>query len=266
MMARMTGGESEFENLRENLSEAYSGISDSELELTMARRGVNAEAMEGFFDDLGKFAAKAAPVVLPIAGQVVGSIYGGPAGGAIGKQLGSFAGGAISNVAGGAKPAAPAGAPSSAAGSSAPSPAAGQLLNTITRPETLQALASMAMGVMGKSNVNVGGTSVPVSAFSNLLSTLAERAEAEYNAALAQDQGSVPKYLKDPSGKVKGDPAVAADRAEALYELLGSTEAVGESVEAGESAESSEALSEWESEADAAEALEMAEGYESEEI
>jgi hypothetical protein len=262
-MARMTFGDSEFESLRENLNEAYAGFSDSELEMTMARQGVNAVAMEGFFDDLGKFAAKAAPVVLPIAGQVVGSIYGGPAGGAIGKQLGTLAGGAISNVAGGTKPAAAVGSP--AGPGSTATPAAGQLLNTITRPETLQALASMAMGAIGKSNVNVGGTPVPVSAFSNLLSTLAERAEAEYNAALAQDQGSVPKYLQDPSGKVKGDPAVAADRAEALYELLGSSEAAGESSEAGESAEFGEALSEWEMEADAAEALEMAEGYESEE-
>jgi len=265
-MARMTVDESEFENLRENLSEAYSGFSDSELQMTMARQGVNAEAMEGFFDDLGKFAAKAAPVVLPIAGQVVGSIYGGPAGGAIGKQLGSIAGGAISSATGGGKPAAAAGGPPVPPGNNNATPAAGQLLNTITRPETLQALASMAMGSMGKSNVNVSGTPVPVSAFSNLLSTLAERAEAEYNAALAQDQGSVPKYLQDPSGRVKGDPAVASDRAEALYELLGASEALGESSEASESAESGEALSEWEMEADAAEALEMAEAYESEEI
>ncbi len=265
-MARMTVGESEFDSLRENLSETYAGFSDSELEATMARRGMSAEAMEGFFDDLGKFAAKAAPVVLPVAGQVVGSIYGGPAGGAIGKQLGSLAGGAISNVAGGAKPAAPAGVAAPPPASGGPAPAAGQLLHTITRPETLQALASMAMGVMGKSNVNVGGTPVPVSAFSNLLSTLAERAEKEYNAALAQDQGSVPKYLQDPSGKIKGDPAVAADRAEALYELLGEAEAAGESSEASESAEYGEAMSEWEMEADAVEMLEMAEGYESEEI
>jgi hypothetical protein len=252
-MAQTASGESLYESLRPNLNQAYAELDDGQLNSVMARRGLNAEAMEGFFDDLGKFAAKAAPAILPVAGRVLGTVVGGPAGASIGGQLGSLAGGAIASVTGGPKPGAPGG-----------SPAAAQLLQTITRPETLQALASMAMGVIGKPNVAVGGTSVPVSAFSNLLGTLAGRAEAEYSAALAQSEGTVPAYLQDYSGQAKGDPAIASNRAEALYELLGESEAVGESSEA-ESAEYGEALNEWEMEADAAEAIELAEGYESEE-
>jgi hypothetical protein len=239
--------------------------------------------MEGFFDDLGKFAAKAAPTVLPLAGQVVGGIYGGPAGAAIGGSLGSLAGGTISNLAGGGKPASagypaaptpstlssagPVAAPPSALGGS---PAAGQLLQTITRPETLQALASMMMGAMGKQNVSVGGTQVPVTAFTNLIGSLAGRTEAEFSARSALQEGNVPHYLQDYAGEAKGDPANPEHRAEALYELLEASEVAGESSESGEWAESFESYGESEaveSEAEAAEFLELAlESLESEDI
>jgi len=145
----------QYPNLRGYLHPSLAGRSDQQVRTALALRDMDAEAMEGFLDDLGKFALKAAPTVLPLAGQVVGGIYGGPAGAAIGGSLGSLAGNAITGLAGGqppARPAAPVSAP--VAGSAAPmvsapaavpsptapasgSPAAGQLLQTILRPETL---------------------------------------------------------------------------------------------------------------------------------
>jgi hypothetical protein len=286
--------QSRFNSLRENVSPELAHLPDRQLSEALAARNIDAEAMEGFFDDLGKFAARAAPTILPIAGQVIGGIYGGPAGAAIGGQLGNLAGGAISQATGqrpgGAPtprpapatrpmvtPAAPVGSvpiptPSpSPVGSSAPmepgagSPAASQLLQTITRPETLQALASMALGSSGRTDIPVGGTSVPVSAFSNLISVLAGQAEAEYAESQARAESAVPAYMRGASGEARGDPAVEEHRAQALYEFLTEQEAYGERY--GESGDSESA--EWESEsesesadaeaeADAAELLELA--------
>lgn len=138
------------------------------------------------------------------------------------------------------------------------SPAAANLLQTMTRPEVLQAIAAMAMGASGKSNVSVGATSVPVSAFSNLLGVLAGRAEAEYSESMANR--SVPEYMMDYAGEAKGDPAIEEHRAGALFELL-------EQVPRGESESESESESEGEgegameyseAEADAQELVELA--------
>jgi hypothetical protein len=262
-MATREAGSS-YENVREIVSESLARLPDAELEQALGQRNIDAQVMEGFFDDLSKFAAKAAPAVLPIAGQVIGGIYGGPAGAAIGGQLGSMAGGAIASATGqqrGAAPppaGAPAAMPSPAPG--AGSPAASQLLQTVTRPEVLQAIASMAMGSAGRSNVSVGNTSVPVSAFTNLLGVLAGRAEAEYAASMARSPQSLPDYLIDYAGEAKADPAVEENRAGALYELLAreAERDVAESESESESESEGEAAMEWsESEADAAELVEL---------
>lgn len=279
---------SQFENLRGVVSPQLARLPDRQLAEALAARNIDAEAMEGFFDDLGKFAARAAPAILPIAGQVVGGIYGGPAGAAIGGQLGSLAGGAISQATGQrsggsaaprppARPMAPIGAPPAtvtpatvtpAAPSPAPadpsapmdpgagSPAASQLLQTITRPETLQALASMALGTSGRSDIPVGNASVPVSAFSNLIGVLAGQAEAEYAESRARAASAIPEYMRGSSGEARGDPAVEEHRAHALFEFLSENEAYGE---AGEGEWESESESDsTEAEADAAELLELA--------
>jgi hypothetical protein len=110
------------------------------------------------------------------------------------------------------------------------------LLQTIAKPETLQALSSMAMGALGKPNVSVGGTSVPVAAFGNLLSTLLKSAETEYAEAIANAEGDgTPAYMRDYSGQAVADPAVALNRAVALYQLLQSP--VSEGAEEGDAAE-----------------------------
>lgn len=279
--------ESQFDSLREIVSPELARLPDRQLAEALAARNIDAEAMEGFFDDFGKFAARAAPAILPIAGQVVGGIYGGPAGAAIGGQLGSLAGGAISQAAGQrpagaaaprpaarppAPPIAPAAAPPMTAAPAAPtpppmdpsapmdpgagSPAASQLLQTITRPETLQALASMALGSSGRTDIPVGNASVPVSAFSNLIGVLAGQAEAEYAESQARAESAVPEYMRGAAGEARGDPAVEEHRAYALYEFLSENEAYGESGE-GESESESESESA-EAEADAAELVELA--------
>jgi hypothetical protein len=102
------------------------------------------------------------------------------------------------------------------------SPAAGQLLQTMFRPETLQALISMLIGQAGRQNIPVGNTQVPVGAFTNLLSVLANQAAAEYNAGSANTYAEqrYPRYLENYAGEAYGDPAVPEHRAEALLELF----------------------------------------------
>jgi hypothetical protein len=201
-----------YDNLRDNLNEGLASLSDKQLENRLAMAGMDAEAMEGFFDDLGKFAAKAAPSILPIAGTVLGTAVGGPIGAQLGGTLGSLAGKAVG---------AATGQPAAGGGLGGGGSAASQLLQTITKPETIQAVASMAMGAMGKSNVSVGGTSVPISAFANLLGTLVGKAQAEYAEARSSAEGDgTPPYMKDYAGQPVSDPAVPLNRAVALYQLL----------------------------------------------
>jgi hypothetical protein len=238
-----------YPNLKQHLHGDYAEFSDRNIESLLRGRNMDAEAMEGFFDDLGKFASsagktilKAAPAILPVAGGVIGTAFGGPVGAMLGQKLGSLAGGAIGSATG--QPAPPGGGGGmggllgglggllGGGGSSA----AGQLLQAFLKPQTLQAVSSMALGALGKPNVSVGGTQVPVSAFTNLLGMLAGRAEAEYNASMAARSTGVPEYMQDYAGEAKGDPAVAEHRAAALYELLEAAQESGESAEAAEAA------------------------------
>jgi hypothetical protein len=261
-----------YPNVRESLNPSFANVSDSRIESVLQSRDIDAEAMEGFFDDLGKFAsgaakvaAQVAPSVLPIAGTVLGTVVGGPAGAALGGTLGSLAGKAIGAATGQAGPGpALSTAPQIPVVGGAGSPAAGQLLQTLFKPQTVQALTSMALGSLGRPNVQVGDTPVPLTAFTNLLSTLAGRAESEYNASMASAQTNVPGYMRDYAGLPKGDPAVAQHRAEALYELLESSESEQEGAEAAEAAEAEAYESESEMESLQAEydAIEMAELYE----
>jgi hypothetical protein len=240
----MAALKTEYESLRENINPQLAQLSDAQLESLFERHGVDAEAMEGFFSDLGKFASSAgkavlgaAPSILPMAGSVVGTMFGGPIGAQIGGSLGSLAGQAV-GAASGQKPAAGgAGGLGSLLGGGGlgsllggggglgsllgGSSAAGQLLQTVMKPQTMQALASMAMGPAGKPDIPVGGTSVPVGAFGNLLKMLTGRMEAEYAESMARSKGDgTPEYMRDYAGQAKADPHVAANRAEALYELL----------------------------------------------
>lgn len=190
------------------------------------------EDLEDFsktLQNVGTAVSKALPQVLPVAGTVVGTAFGGPLGGALGGALGSAAGGAISGtqsrptrVTPAPQPpppqAAPYTAPSEPSSVPSGSPATAQLLQAMFHPKMLQALMAMAMGQAGRPNIPVGGTPVPPGAFTNLLSVLATRAAAEYNAVAPK--GGSPRYFQDYAGEPMGDPAVDEHRAEALWEHL----------------------------------------------
>jgi hypothetical protein len=238
--------ETEYDSLRENIAPHLANLSDDQLVAVFARNGMDAEAMEGFFDSLKSFASSAgkavlsaAPSILPVAGTIVGTAFGGPLGAQIGGSLGSLAGKAV-----GAATGQPAGGDGGGGlggllggsggiggmigslaggllGGGGGSPAAGQLLQTIAKPETMQALTSMAMGALGKPNVQVGGASVPVGAFGTLLKALIGQAESEYAQVTAFAEGDgTPAYMRDFSGQPVADPAIPLNRAIALYQLL----------------------------------------------
>jgi hypothetical protein len=265
--------DTQYVNLRQYLDPSIATLPDPSLKTVLRSANIDADMAEGFFDDfgkavssVGKAVAQVAPSVLPIAGTVLGTAVGGPLGASLGGTLGSLAGKAIGGATG---QAAPSGGPIPGIGGAiggivgglTGSPAAGQLLQTLFKPQTVQALTSMAMGPLGRSSIPVGGTQVPITAFTNLLSTLAGRAETEYNASVAANQSNVPTYMRDYAGQPKGDPAVAQHRAEALYELLEASEGA-ESAEAAEVAEYESTESEMEAIHAEYDALEMAELYE----
>jgi hypothetical protein len=287
----------EYANLRQNIAYQYAELSDEQLEVAFARNGMDAAAMEGFFDDLGKFASsagkavlKAAPSILPVAGTIVGTAFGGPIGAQLGGTLGGLAGKAVGAATGQPSAGGGGGLGGLLGGSGGiggllggsggiggllsgglgsllgGSPAASQLLQTITKPETIQALGSMAMGAMGKPNVSVGGASVPVGAFGTLLKSLIGQAETQYAEAIAAAEGDgTPAYMRDFSGQAVSDPAVPLNRAIALYQLL---QATGRPSERHEDEGLSEAdAAELDMEAIQAEydAMELAEVYDSEE-
>jgi hypothetical protein len=92
--------------------------------------------------------------------------------------------------------------------------------------------------------------------------------EAEYSAKMAEARSDIPGYMQDYAGESKGDPAVADNRARALYELLessGSGQESSESVETAEAAEYARYQSEMEAMQAEYDAIELMETYESEE-
>ena len=110
---------------------------------------------------------------------------------------------------------------------------------------------SMMLGQAGKPSVQVGPTPVPVGAFSNLLGVLANRAAAEYNSVVARPSESAPAYLRDYAGEAVGDPAIPAQRADALFELLELTQPEQASESEAEAYEAYEAFTEAQAEAEA---------------
>jgi hypothetical protein len=281
-----------YPNLREYLDSDYARLPGPKIEALMESHGMDAEAMEGFFDDLkkvatsvGQVALKAAPSVISTAAPLIGTAFGGPIGGMIGGSLGSLAGGALASATGQKPPAGGAGGGIGqllggltgggggggigqligglTGGLTGGSPAAGSLVQNLLKPQTIQALGTMALGSLGKSNIPVGGKDVPVGGFLNMLKTFLGNAEAEYNASQAAADAALPEYLQDYAGLPAGDAASEQFRANALEALL-------ESVSESEASEAFEGESESVSEGMEAEFWNMemelleSEGYESE--
>src|SRR5215467_4112108 len=190
-----------FPQIRSALAPEYAELPAEDLAALLAQSGIRAEAMEGFFDDVGNFFKKAAPVVAQVAGKALpGIISGATTGAALGPwgALGGAVLGGVTSALSGGKPAAPAGrgggplasvagaalpalaglaggagGPLGAlAGAAAPALAglvggqggnpAGVLLGLLGRPELQQALKSMALGPMGAKTVPAGAAGTPV--------------------------------------------------------------------------------------------------------
>jgi hypothetical protein len=234
------------------------------MEALLRKNGMRAEAMEGFFSDVGHALSGAAKAVAPVVtkalpGAISGAATGcalGPWGclggaviGGVGSALasgggqrsgarspaagpsgvarishgiaGAVGGGGISAGAiGGALPliAGLAGDAGGAAGGDRTNPA-GVLLGLLHRPELLQALGAMALGSAGRTDIPVGGTPIPASAFANLLSVLGSKAFAKAES-IAEPSEDLPEYLYT-NGTLAVDPTVPSDRAGQLLKMLG---------------------------------------------
>ena len=287
-----------YECLRGALAPEYAKLSPEQIEAlieTTFGPGASAEDVEGIFGSVGnafshvgKTIGRVAKQTVPIVGRALrGMMQGAMAGSALGPfgmLLGAATGGAGSALGGqrGAAGAvgkvlntglgmagtlggggllgtartgtsALAGSPTAQA-----SPAAGQLLHLLGRPEVAQALQAMMLGSLGRQNIQVGATPVPVGAFANLLGMLANRAGSQAMAAAPAGKEGMPEYLLDESGEYCCDIANPEARAETLWNLLSQSEPA----EAEEMNEADElaALQEAEDEVyDALELMEMAE-------
>jgi hypothetical protein len=222
-----------YPELRQLLAPELAGLPPEEIESVVdALYGgeVSAEDLESFWKKLGKVAKTA----LPVATTALGTAFGGPVGG----MLGGAAGQAISGAIGGAKKGRrPSGrrilaglakgiGPAGGLSGGAKGGAAAQLLRTISRPDALRALGSMALGPAGKRHTPVAGVPVPVSAFANLLGVLANQAAGEFHEIASGEASGTPAYLLDDHGEALGDPFDATSRAEVLLARLAEADAL----------------------------------------
>lgn len=99
--------------------------------------------------------------------------------------------------------------------------ATGQLLSLLQRPETMQAIAAMNLGSLGRRTIPVGATRTPVptSAIARVVGELVEQSVAETAAFSDGAEGEL-RYMTDETGEFVGDPALPAERAARVWELL----------------------------------------------
>ncbi|MBI4902280.1 MAG: hypothetical protein HY820_01510 [Acidobacteria bacterium] len=224
--------------VREALAPEYSGLPSEAIEgiLETLYPATDPEDVENFFRTLsraGRSVGRVAKTALP------GMIQGATTGAALGPWgalAGGLAGGAMSIASGaGRRPAGGMGGGRRGGGRGLPnragsiqhlasSPAAGQLLQTINRPEVMQALSALAMGGAGRRNINAGGVSVPTGAITTALRHLLEQVEDEMHEWTAGEPGS-PMYLMGGDGEFAVDPTDEQARAERVIELLARSEA-----------------------------------------
>jgi hypothetical protein len=220
--------ETAYPRLRTALKPRLRDAADEVIEAVVERAGLSPARAEDFLSSLAQIGSQ----VLPIAGTALGAAFGGPAGAALGNALGGLAGNAIGQAAGiapvaRAVPSTPATSGAPASSTPAPSAALGALLDLIARPEVQRALLAMRLGPAGTPTVSVGTEEVPVSAFSNLIGQLAQRATAVHDARYAAPL--------DPSYRGHGeddlDEANPVARAEALLRLVESSDDLARRVE-----------------------------------
>ena len=195
-----------------NVGNVLSGVTNVAGQLTpMGRMGQGlGSAVSGL---AGRGGGKA---VAGAALNALGGVLGGGVGGTAARTLGGLLGG--SGTAGVAQ--------NALQGLFGGSGAASQLMSLLQRPETLQALAALGLGQMGRPSVQVGSqqTPVPTAGIANLIGQLANQAASEA-AALSDGVESSLRYMMDEAGEYVGDPASEQERAARLWELLNEAQA-----------------------------------------
>lgn len=87
-----------YPSLRTALSPDLARLRPEQIEATLATQGLNADAMEGFFDDVGHFFKQAAPTVAQVAGKALPGIVSGAATGCALGPWGCLGGALIGGV------------------------------------------------------------------------------------------------------------------------------------------------------------------------
>lgn len=249
--ARPSGGSliESYPEVRQILAPDYATAPASEVERALAEAfgDIDPEALEDFLGSLkafGRHIGRRAPQILSGAATGAGTgAVAGPWGAAIGALLGAGAGaltGGGSSGSGRRRPrrrppraqpgARPATGPAPrqrgrARGPARPAapaanPAAAALLQTLLRPEVMQALLSMAAGTRGRQTVRIGQTGVPVAAVANAVDELAQAAALAHHAAVGARGEDAPEYLVGPEGELLVDPASPEQRAAVVLELI----------------------------------------------
>src|SRR6266545_3399656 len=129
---------SQYPELREVLGGPYRTMSARQIEGMMEGVNINAEDMENFLSTLGNIGrgvVSALPQILPAALPLVGTAFGGPVGGMLGGVAGQALGSVLSPGQQAQQPHPGLPRPQAPAQMPGASPAAGQLLQTMFRPE-----------------------------------------------------------------------------------------------------------------------------------
>jgi len=99
-----------YPNIREYLAPEYASLAAEQVEDLLEKEGIRAEAMEGFFDDVGKTFSSAAKAVAPVVSKALPGVISGAAAGCALGPWGCLGGALIGGVgsalsSGGGKPA-----------------------------------------------------------------------------------------------------------------------------------------------------------------
>lgn len=236
-MSRWHIGETDYPAIRRVMGPQRDRYDDEELEDLLERvfPGADPEAVENFMKTMQQFGKQAAPLLQKVGPGMAQGAMQGAALGPWGALAGALGGGAASLLGGGG-PGASAGAPRPVAPSPVPAPAAAplalaapagavpaagaaapaQLLSLLSRPETMQALLSMAMGQLGRGTVSLGQHQVPAPAFANAIAEVA----SEVAHLAGRPKGDDSRYWFDSHGAPRCDVANPAACAALLWNDL----------------------------------------------
>jgi hypothetical protein len=246
-------------------------MSAAQIRAELAVEGIDADAAENFFKDIGRAASSIGSAIAPRLGGIVQGAISGAGTGSIAGPYGMLAGALLGGVTGGLSAPARPGAPPAASGGGGPlgalsgilgslggrggaggGGAAGTLLGLLNQPGVTQGLMAMLLGKSGSGTVPVAGQDVPVAAIPNMIAHYANQAAAEWE----QIHGTPTR----PTLEGLPESADSAERAEALAQAF-AVDAVLREASAEHEAEASEWFEAGEMDAADAELAEISEWY-----